>query len=68
MEDNVGFEQDEEDLEHDTGPFCRHYSDPSDCELDCVACGCRCPFHDYANGECMDCDCRHYVDPEENEI
>lgn len=56
--------EDDDDQCYDTGPFCRHYMDPSDCELNCVACGCRCRDHDYSDGECMACDCKAYVDPD----
>jgi len=57
-------EQDEDSSDYDSGPFCRHWSDPSDCEEVCAACGHHCRDHDlgsdsfcYADG----CDCPAWV-------
>lgn len=48
-------EDDSED--YDSGTFCRHYADPSDCEERCI-CGHKCPQHDYEYpGPCMECGC-----------
>lgn len=45
---------------YETGPFCRHWSDPSDCELNCV-CGHRCAEHDFSEpAACMECPCAEY--------
>lgn len=52
---------------YETGPFCRHYSDPSDCELNCVTCGHRCTDHDIADGDCFRCECKLYKDPEDEQ-
>ena len=43
--------------DHDTGPFCRHFSDPSDCEITCQACGHLCRNHGYGPEACGDCEC-----------
>ena len=45
---------------YESGPFCRHYSDPSDCERDC-GCGHKCGRHDLREPvACMECDCKEY--------
>lgn len=46
------------DTDYDTGPFCRHWGDPSDCDIECAHCGCRCPEHGQEEGdfECYNCD------------
>lgn len=59
---------DEQDWSDDqSGPFCRHFSDPSDCDIKCAACGHRCPDHGYGDGdrECMapDCQCQEWKEP-----
>jgi len=56
----------EYEYEYETGPFCRHYSDPTDCKIACANCGCLCPNHDSAEGstECNNCgDCKAWVEP-----
>lgn len=43
---------------YESGPFCRHYSDPSDCDEKCAACGHECRRHDqYDPGECLEDNC-----------
>lgn len=37
--------EEEGDREYDSGPFCRHFSDPSDCSEPCVMCGHPCREH-----------------------
>lgn len=34
-----------EEAGYDSGPYCRHYYDPSDCEEVCAGCGHRCAVH-----------------------
>ena len=49
---------------YETGPFCRHYGDPVECEHVCV-CGHRCPQHYSGDGEeCMEdgCGCAGYAE------
>lgn len=49
-----------EDFE--TGPFCRHWSDPSDCDKLCK-CGHTCRRHSlFEDGDCNECDCQHFTD------
>jgi hypothetical protein len=57
-EDVMGGEPESEG-EYNSGPFCRHWSDPSDCDLLCV-CGHKCC--DHRGDECSldDCECEHY--------
>jgi len=50
--------------EYQTGPFCRHWSDPADCNIECAACGHRCCRHDIDDNDCMDCGCKAWVEPE----
>ena len=49
------------DGEYNSGPFCRHWSDPSDCEEVCL-CDHRCGRHesDADDGACLDCDCSQW--------
>jgi hypothetical protein len=52
-------------MEYDSGPFCRHWGDPSDCEEICTTCGHICTRHAwYAPSECNEegCSCVEYVD------
>ena len=61
----------DEDTERDwenyeTGPFCRHYSDPCDCKEPCERCGHECRAHGAGvdNDEpCSEkgCDCQGWV-------
>jgi hypothetical protein len=49
----------------DTGPFCQHWSDPSDCDELCV-CGHKCHNHwmgDYCRVD--DCNCEKFKDIED---
>jgi hypothetical protein len=44
--------------DYESGPFCRHWGDPSDCEEKCATCGHRCPEHEFvAPGPCMEDNC-----------
>lgn len=51
--------------DYNTGPFCRHYSDPSDCDERCArpGCGHACSRH---HDECNEdgCECPEWVEPE----
>lgn len=58
------------DLEnYETGPFCRHWGDPSDCAILCAVCGHKCTRHECEDGrrECLedDCDCERWTEAEE---
>lgn len=48
-----------DEWEFGSGPFCRHWGDPVDCEEVCV-CGHECRWH---NGDCYKCDCQEFIDP-----
>ena len=41
----------------DSGPFCRHWGDPGDCDEKCVACGHICAVHDYYDDACKEEGC-----------
>ena len=43
----------------DSGPFCRHWGDPSDCNEKCK-CGHKCCQHDYIDNDCCICDCEQF--------
>jgi hypothetical protein len=53
---------------YETGPFCRHWGDPVDCDIKCANCGHGCTQHEAEDGrrECFmpDCDCEAWVEPE----
>ncbi len=55
---------DEEERDWDTGPFCRHWSDPSDCDIECANCSDPCPKHGAEDGDysCSECDCKEWVE------
>lgn len=48
-----------------SGPFCQHYSDPSDC-TDLCKCTHECRRHDLIDGECehTGCGCTKFEDAE----
>lgn len=48
--------EDIEDNESDSGPFCIHWADPSDCDELCQ-CGHKCFQH---NDRCYACDCLEF--------
>lgn len=56
---------------YESGPFCRHWSDPSECELHCAGCGHRCGEHDDGGSggpsacQVNDCPCGAYREPDE---
>ncbi len=52
---------------YESGPFCRHWDDPSDCDIECAVCGHRCPRHECEDGDfsCLDCDCPAWTENEE---
>ena len=50
--------------EHESGPFCRHWDDPSDCQLRCI-CGHLCRDHFVGNStKCYECDCAEWREQE----
>jgi hypothetical protein len=61
-------EEDEDEEVIDSGPFCRHWSDPVDCEHLCSACGHRCGMHDdmlhcfHEDDDGKMCECSGYQD------
>lgn len=77
------FDEDELDSweNYESGPFCQHYSDPSECEEVCATCKHECRQHDnyhsdpgeqyckatlgYKDEEAVYCSCEDFVDEEE---
>jgi hypothetical protein len=56
-----------DDTEYDTGPFCRHYADPTDCDHKCLRCNHECHEHDQdmsGSGKCNhdDCECHDWLE------
>ena len=52
---------------YESGPFCRHWGDPADCDDLCV-CGHKCCEHAQPDGsfptECSMCDCSEWREQE----
>lgn len=50
-----------DEWDDESGPFCRHWGDPSDCEEKCWWCGHRCNQH-WGTDECDEdgCDCQQW--------
>lgn len=47
-----------------TGPFCEHWSHPSDCDARCT-CGHTCQPHESdEDRSCIKCDCSKFIDEE----
>lgn len=73
MNDECDDEPDSEPFE--SGPFCRHFSDPADCDVLCARCGHRCSLHEQGGeddsacrGEPYSrehCTCEAWVEPED---
>jgi len=60
--------EDDDWTEYESGPFCRHWYDPSDCEILCATCGHRCCRHGYGDGcgcEEDGCACSDWKEPAE---
>lgn len=49
--------------EYESGPFCRHWSDPWECENVCK-CGHTCPEHSSCDNSCNveGCDCQEWAE------
>jgi len=63
-DDEVDLGADPEREEWDSGPFCRHWGEPGECEILCV-CGHPCRKHYGFNPEPCDvdgCECKEYRD------
>lgn len=57
---------DEDFEDYDSGPYCQHWSDPSDCDEVCERCGHKCCEHDVWDEDdhaCEEegCDCQGFV-------
>lgn len=55
--------------DYQSGPFCRHWGDPIDCDEACArnGCGHRCGAHDAAEGltGCHECECEGWMEDEQ---
>lgn len=66
----LDFESDN-DFEVETGPFCRHFFDPTTCEIRCARCDVLCPEHDVHPREYLNSQgnlvyaCEEWQDPKE---
>lgn len=49
---------------YESGPFCRHWSDPADCDTLCK-CGHQCCQHSAYTDACAECDCEEFCDNED---
>ncbi len=52
---------------YESGPFCRHWYDASDCDIVCATCGHRCIDHGFGDGaesSCQYCACQQWKEPE----
>lgn len=50
---------------YDSGPFCRHWDDPSECGERCLSCQHRCVDHEFGDSaECDEdgCECRGWAE------
>jgi hypothetical protein len=59
-----GATPDDEAEDWNSGPFCRHWGDPSDCNEKCAACGHWCSAHSQSDTlqDCRECDCAGFTD------
>lgn len=47
--------------DYESGPFCRHWSSPLDCDEVCI-CSHTCTQHAFAEpGECNECECAQFT-------
>ena len=67
MEDEGGACPEDEMGDHETGPFCAHWSYLGDCEETCSKCGHSCGQHDNGGGECDDCECDKFVSADDDD-
>ena len=61
MDEDSVFDNDATSEEWDSGPFCQHWGDPSDCEILC-ACGHKCCEHGTGPCKSESCHCNGFVD------
>lgn len=60
---------DEVEEEYHSGPYCRHYGDPGNCDETCAAVGCghSCSAHGLGDEACSmpDCSCEMWTESDE---
>lgn len=59
-DEDLDFDEDVGGGECDSGPFCRHWSDPFDCEKVCARCGHLCGQHGESGCREEDCECEQW--------
>ena len=57
----------EEDCEEawESGPFCVHWGDPADCNIECAECGHDCYQHGTSKCQAKDCNCSNFREKDE---
>ena len=52
--------------DYESGPFCRHWGDPSDCDNECATCHHYCYQHGQSEGDfaCNECECEKWAEEE----
>lgn len=57
----------DDDGEVNSGPFCRHWGDPVDCDIRCADCGHECHEHNELDdgNNCRSCNCLDWKEEEE---
>jgi hypothetical protein len=55
------------DDDYESGPFCRHWTDPDYCDKVCKTCGHPCPRHysPESPDACEKCDCMGWVEDDD---
>lgn len=62
MTDEIDYDEGNEWSDYDSGPFCPHWSDPSECDEKCSVCDHECKDH-FGGDECRveGCDCEGFT-------
>lgn len=63
MSDEPEIDDETEDSDWESGPFCIHWDDPGDCN-DLCKCGHTCTQHGGGHWSCEVCDCQKFEDQE----
>lgn len=61
-DDHIEFDEGSDEPEFNSGPFCRHWSDPSDCEEICGNCGHECRQHGSFTCRVEGCECDEFIE------
>lgn len=55
-----------DEIEFESGPYCSHWADPSECTEICE-CGHECCRHYIFDRYCLDCECKSFIDKQSDE-